>query len=68
MTTERPQYFENKLQPVTIDRPTLLKVLDELRAAVRRGVELIEATCPPPEPADEKAFGTIFNGSLGSHV
>ena len=65
MAATRPQYFENKLQPVSIDKTTLLNVLAELRAAVSRGVDLIETGCPPPDPADKNAFGTIFNGRPG---
>jgi hypothetical protein len=64
----RAQFFENHLQPIEIDRTSLLRVRAELRAATRRGVELIESACPPPDPMNSVAFGNIFNGHLGNHL
>ena len=61
----RPQYFKNGLEPVDIDKQSLSNALAELRAAVRRAVDLIKSKCPSPDPNDHEAFGTIYNGSLG---
>lgn len=60
-----PQYFANHLQYVTIDTPTLKSVLGELRAAVRRGIQLIQANFKGPDVAESEAFGTIAYGGLG---
>lgn len=56
----RPQFFPNDLKPIAIDEPTLRKVLDELRAAVRRGITLIQS-----RETEKEDSGTIFSGSLG---
>jgi hypothetical protein len=63
-----PQFFPNHLQPITIDEPTLRRVLGELRAAVRRGIELIQSMHKAPDVTESEAFGTIFSGSLGGHI
>jgi hypothetical protein len=63
-----PQFFPNDLQPITIDEPTLRRILGELRAAVRRGIELIQSTSNAPDVTETEAFGTIFSGSLGWHT
>jgi hypothetical protein len=63
-----PQFFPNKLRPITIDEPTLRSVLGELRAAVRRGIGLIQSTHRAPDVTENEAFGTIFSGSLGQHI
>ena len=60
-----PQFFSHKLQPITIDEPTLRRILDELRAAVRRGIELIQSKYKEPDVTENEGFGTIFSGSLG---
>jgi hypothetical protein len=60
-----PQFFPNDLQPITIDEPTLRRVLGELRAAVRRGTELIQSTHKAPDVTEKEAYGTIFSGPLG---
>ncbi len=61
-----PQLFPNHLHPITIDEPTLRRVLGELRAAVRRGVGLIQSKHSAPDVTEnEEALGTIFSGSLG---
>ena len=65
MSAEIPQYFKNTLVPVKTDRPSLQNALDELQAAVKRGVTLIESNCPPPDPNHNHAFGSIYNGELG---
>ncbi|KAI9831598.1 MAG: hypothetical protein M1838_005717 [Thelocarpon superellum] len=65
MLSGRPQYFQNKLRPVAVDKAGLVKALEELRAAIRHGLQLLEAEYPAPNQADRQAFGTIFNGSLG---
>jgi hypothetical protein len=61
-----PQFYPNDIQPITIDEPTLKEVLGDLRASVRRGIELIQATHKAPDVTENEAFGTIFSGSLGS--
>lgn len=63
-----PQFFPNDLQPIPIDEATLRRVLGELRAAVRRGIELIQSEYKAPDVTENAAFGTIFSGSLGQHV
>lgn len=63
-----PQFFPNNLQPITIDEPTLRRVRGELRAAVRRGIGLIQSTHKAPNITENEAFGTIFSGSLGEHI
>ena len=49
MADERPQYIENKLTPLPVNAATLSESLQELRAAVRKGAELIHANDPLPE-------------------
>ena len=66
MSAETPQYFKNSLVPVKTDRQSLQNALDELQAAVKRGVTLIESNCPPPDPNHNHAFGSIYNGELGT--
>ncbi len=66
MTSLRPQFFENKLQPVNINKEALLNALDELRAAVRVGVDLIKTENPPPDRTDQEGYGTLFEGNLGN--
>lgn len=63
--SERLQFYENKLQSVTIDKRTLLETLKDMRAAIRQGIEVIEASHPPPGPTEENTFGTVCNGHLG---
>jgi hypothetical protein len=65
MEAIRPQYYKNELQPVCIDKPTLDKVLDDLRAAINHGLGCIISDCPLPDPTDPSAFHHIFYGSLG---
>jgi hypothetical protein len=62
-----PQFYPNDIQPITIDEPTLRKVLDDLRASIRRGIELIQSTHKALDITENEAFGTIFSGSLGSN-
>jgi hypothetical protein len=64
----RPQYFENGLKPVGLDKDSLSKALAELQSAIRLGVDLIKLECPPPNPHDPEAFGTIYNGNLGTKI
>ena len=62
---ERPQFYENHLQPIEVTEEGLLEVLAKLRAAIKKGVELIETQHPPPDPSEKDAFKTIYNGNLG---
>ncbi|KAK9482880.1 hypothetical protein V1527DRAFT_454615 [Lipomyces starkeyi] len=62
MPTQRPQYYRNTLQPISIDKATLLKTLKDLRLAVRHGTELIQTGSSPPDHLDS---GGIFNGTPG---
>ncbi|KAJ5679028.1 hypothetical protein N7462_007272 [Penicillium macrosclerotiorum] len=57
MSTERPQYFENTLTPVTINATTLSNSLQELRAAVHNGAALVHQNEPLP---DKWGFGGMF--------
>jgi hypothetical protein len=68
MASTRPQFYPNTLQPLSIDKSTLQDTLNDLRAAIRRGVDLINSSYPPPDPSDPTRFGTIFNGNLGKIV
>lgn len=65
MSAEIPQYFKNSLAPVQTDKQSLQIVLEELCVAIRRGITLIETKCPPPDPDDNHAFGSLYNGELG---
>lgn len=49
MADECPQYFENTLVPFPVNKTTLSNALHDLRAAVRRGAELVHANDPLPE-------------------
>lgn len=60
-----PQYFKNTLEPVDLDKEALLDILAQLQASIRRGIEQIQSECPPPDPHDQRGFGSIYNGSLG---
>lgn len=60
-----PQYFNNDLSPIAIDKQNLEAILRELQNAVRRGISLIRANSHPPNSADSRSFGDIYTGSLG---
>ncbi|KAK9481611.1 hypothetical protein V1527DRAFT_479136 [Lipomyces starkeyi] len=62
MATQRPQYYQNTLQPIRIDNAALLKTLQDLRLAVRYGSNIIQTGRPEPEDWDN---GGIYNGSRG---
>ncbi|OJJ47509.1 hypothetical protein ASPZODRAFT_63312 [Penicilliopsis zonata CBS 506.65] len=62
MSLKRPQFYPNTLQPLQIDQETLLKTLQELRVAIREGVQLIHAGDPPVGEYDGRG---IFSGNLG---
>lgn len=68
MSAEIPQYFANSLVPVQPDRASLQNALEELQAAVQRGVTLIESNSPPPDPSHNHVFGSVYNGELGMAV
>ncbi|KAK9384245.1 hypothetical protein V1515DRAFT_542261, partial [Lipomyces mesembrius] len=61
--TQRPQYYRNTLEPIRIDKATLLKTLEDLRLAVRHGSDVIQTGRPQPDHWDG---GGLFNGTLGS--
>jgi hypothetical protein len=58
----RPQYYENTLKPVKIDRPTLQEILKQLQSDVIHGTQLIQKSGHPPDRTD---YGNIYNGTLG---
>ncbi|KAK9489754.1 hypothetical protein V1508DRAFT_442406 [Lipomyces doorenjongii] len=60
MATQRPQYYRNTLQPIRIDRETLLKTVNDLRQAVRYGSDLIQTGMPQSDDWDGRG---IYNGS-----
>ncbi|KAK9372470.1 uncharacterized protein V1513DRAFT_452318 [Lipomyces chichibuensis] len=62
MATHRPQYYQNTLQPIRIDKATLLKTLQDLRLAVRHSSNLIQTDRPEPDDFDG---GGIYNGTPG---
>lgn len=62
--TERPQYFENTLTPVSINTVTLTKSLQELRLAVRTGAELVQKNTPIPEKWGPNGLFRSFPGNL----
>ncbi|MCJ1264682.1 LanC-like protein 2 [Lobaria immixta] len=64
-STERPQFYENNLQSIKIDKPRLIETLAGIRDAVRQGVKIIETSYPPPDSKEEKAFSSICDGHLG---
>lgn len=49
MVDERPQFYENHLNPLTISTHSLYESLQELRVAVRNGAELIHKNEPIPD-------------------
>lgn len=49
MSDERPQFYENHLTPLTVNAASLNEALQELRAAVRNGAELVHTKDPVPE-------------------
>lgn len=65
MSYGRPQYYKNHLQPIEVNRNTLLETLKQLRVAVVRGVDLIQAGSPPTGDWDN---GGMFNGVPGTHI
>ncbi|KAJ6120014.1 hypothetical protein N7523_004294 [Penicillium sp. IBT 18751x] len=57
MADERPQFYENHLSPLTINTHSLSESLQELRAAVRHGAELIHENESIP---DKWTVGGMF--------
>lgn len=49
MTDERPQYYDNHLEPLKIDATSLSRSLQELRVAVHNGAQLIHNNDPVVE-------------------
>ncbi|KAL4912342.1 hypothetical protein BDW62DRAFT_194828 [Aspergillus aurantiobrunneus] len=60
--SELPQYYRNTLEPVHIDRISLQRTLQDLRAAVLDGVKIIESGDAPSGKDDGRG---IFTGELG---
>ncbi|KAJ5385135.1 hypothetical protein N7517_003046 [Penicillium concentricum] len=59
---ERPQYFENTLTPLPINATTLFESLQELRAAVRNGAELVQENALLPETWGPSGMFRAFPG------
>ncbi|EER27965.1 Lanthionine synthetase C-like protein [Coccidioides posadasii C735 delta SOWgp] len=66
MATSRPQYFSNDLQLVAIEKESLTLALSQLCEAVRQGVEILLTHDKAPDANDSRAFGTIYDGHLGT--
>jgi hypothetical protein len=64
MAAPLPQYHENTLQPVDIEKPVLQDVLNSLQLAVHRGVHLLKER-PVPERVSDATYGSISHGDLG---
>jgi hypothetical protein len=62
MPTNNPQYYRNELDPLRIDKGTLLNILKELQSAVIHGTQLIQSNCHVP---DIPNYGSIFSGTPG---
>lgn len=60
---ERPQFYENDLEPVTVDKKSLLNTFELLRMAVVHGSDLIQSEIPPSGKWDH---GGIFSGVPGT--
>ncbi|KAJ5239320.1 hypothetical protein N7468_003939 [Penicillium chermesinum] len=60
--TERPQYYENDLTPLPINQNTLPQYLEELRAAVRNGAEIVHSKDPLPEQWGAGGMMKHFHG------
>ncbi|KAK2750338.1 hypothetical protein FQN57_003818 [Myotisia sp. PD_48] len=60
-----PQYFQNDLPLVPVDKDALQNTLNELTEAIQRGFTLINANSPPPDIGNNQAFGSIYTGDLG---
>ncbi|KAJ5948717.1 hypothetical protein N7454_002024 [Penicillium verhagenii] len=59
---ERPQYYENTLEPIEVNAASLAESLEELRAAVRYGAEAIHAN---ETPQDKWPIGGMFKNLPG---
>ncbi|KAL5334158.1 hypothetical protein BJX70DRAFT_378989 [Aspergillus crustosus] len=62
MSQERPQFYKNTLELLMINGTSLEQTLQELRVAVRNGVNMIESDYPPRGVYDGKG---IFDGDIG---
>lgn len=60
-----PQYFKNTLEPVDLHKEALLQTQAKLQTSIRQGIDLIQSESSPPDPPDQRGFGSIYNGSLG---
>ncbi|PGG99902.1 hypothetical protein AJ79_08384 [Helicocarpus griseus UAMH5409] len=60
-----PQYYENELQLIGLEKEKLQQVLVELRDAVKRATVIIKQNEPEPRPDDSSAFGTMYSGVSG---
>ena len=61
MPTDRPQYYQNNLNPIEISEDSLRNALKELRIAANRGVDLVKNGSPP----GELSKAGLFNGPSG---
>lgn len=62
MATQRPQYYQNTLEPIEINRESLQQTLQELRDAARRGADMVKEGSPPH---GEWGIGGFFLGTPG---
>lgn len=63
MADERPQYYENTLVPLPVNKTNLSNSLHELRAAVRKGAELIHTNDALPEKWGVEGMFKHFPGA-----
>jgi hypothetical protein len=63
MATNQPQFYENTLQPVEINRANLKQILRDLQLAVKQGTEVVRTGCP--SPVDPSNYGSIYSGTPG---
>ncbi|KAL4962948.1 lanthionine synthetase C family protein [Aspergillus stella-maris] len=63
--SDRPQFFDNNLKVAEVDEASLRQSLDDLRNAVLKGVNIIEAGDPATGEYDGRG---IFTGELGVAV
>lgn len=65
MATERPQYYQNALKPIEINKDSLQQTMQELRDAARRGADMVKEGSPPP---GEWGIGGLFLGNPGMTI
>lgn len=67
MSTERPQFYQNKLKPVDITPDSLRRVLQELRTAARHGADLVQHGSPPTDDWGSKGMFSDAPGMVLPH-